>query len=156
VVRTLLSPEFFSGWGVRTVAASQVRYNPMGYHTGCVWPHDNALITQSLARYGQDSKAVRLLNGLFGASLYFDLHRMPELFCGFAQEPGEGPVPYPVACAPQAWSVSAGPVCRPRWASCGFTTWKWRGRSSTCNSSAMSTTWASRCCAAKATFASPW
>jgi glycogen debranching enzyme len=107
VARTLLSPEFFSGWGVRTVAASQARYNPMGYHTGCVWPHDNALIAQGLARYGLGNKAVRLLNGLFGASLYFDLHRMPELFCGFAQEPGEGPVPYPVACAPQAWSAAS-------------------------------------------------
>jgi glycogen debranching enzyme len=107
VVRTLLSPESFSGWGLRTLAAGEARYNPMGYHTGCVWPHDNALIAQGLARYGLGNKAVRLLNGLFGASLYFDLHRMPELFCGFAQEPGEGPVPYPVACAPQAWSAAS-------------------------------------------------
>jgi glycogen debranching enzyme len=107
VAQTLLGPESISGWGVRTLAACEARYNPMGYHTGAVWPHDNALIAQGLARYGLASKAVRLLTGLFGASLYFDLHRMPELFCGFAQEPGEGPVLYPVACAPQAWSAAS-------------------------------------------------
>jgi glycogen debranching enzyme len=107
VAQTLLGPESFSGWGLRTVASGEARYNPMGYHTGCVWPHDNALIAQGLARYGLGHKAVRLLNGLFGASLYFDLHRMPELFCGFAPQPGEGPVPYPVACAPQAWSAAS-------------------------------------------------
>src|SRR5262249_22242293 len=96
-----------SGWGVRTLAAGEARYNPMGYHTGCVWPHDNALVAQGLARYGLGGKAVRLLNGLFAASLSFDLHRMPELFCGFAQQPRAGPVPYPVACAPQAWAAAS-------------------------------------------------
>jgi glycogen debranching enzyme len=107
VARTLLAPESFSGWGVRTVAASESRYNPMGYHTGAVWPHDNALVAGGLARYGLGEGALRIWTGLFEAGLYFDLHRMPELFCGFAQEPGEGPVLYPVACAPQAWSAAS-------------------------------------------------
>jgi len=105
--RTLLGPESFSRWGVRTIASSEVRYNPMGYHTGSVWPHDNALIAQGLARYGLGENALQILVGLFEASLYFDLHRMPELFCGFPQQPGEGPVLYPVACAPQAWSAAS-------------------------------------------------
>jgi glycogen debranching enzyme len=107
VARTLSSPESFSGWGVRTVAASESRYNPMGYHTGSVWPHDNALIALGLARYGLAEEALQIWTGLFEAGMSLDLHRMPELFCGFAQEPGEGPVLYPVACAPQAWSAAS-------------------------------------------------
>jgi glycogen debranching enzyme len=107
VARTLLAPALFSGWGVRTIAASEGRYNPMGYHTGSVWPHDNALIAQGLARYGMVEQALQIWTGLFEASLYFDLHRMPELFCGFPKDPGEGPVLYPVACAPQAWAAGA-------------------------------------------------
>jgi glycogen debranching enzyme len=107
VARTLTKPESFSGWGVRTIATSEPRYNPMGYHTGSVWPHDNALIALGLSRYGLGEKALPLLTGLFEASLYFELHRMPELFCGFARQPGEGPVLYPVACAPQAWSAAS-------------------------------------------------
>jgi glycogen debranching enzyme len=105
--RTLLAPELFAGWGIRTVAASESRYNPMGYHTGSVWPHDNALIAQGLARYGLAEMALQIWTGLFEAGMYFDLHRMPELFCGFAQEPGEGPILYPVACSPQAWSAAS-------------------------------------------------
>jgi glycogen debranching enzyme len=107
VARTLLHPESFSGWGVRTVAASEVRYNPMAYHNGSVWPHDNALIAQGLARYGLGEKALQIMTGLFEAGQYFDLHRMPELFCGFPQDPGEGPILYPVACAPQAWAAAS-------------------------------------------------
>jgi glycogen debranching enzyme len=107
VARTLLAQDSFSGWGVRTVAASEKRYNPMGYHTGSVWPHDNALIAQGLARYGLAEMALQIWTGLFEAGMYFDLHRMPELFCGFPQDPGEGPVLYPVACAPQAWSAAS-------------------------------------------------
>ena len=107
VARTLLGPESFSGWGVRTLAASERRYNPMSYHNGSVWPHDNALIAQGLARYGLAEPALQIWTGLFEAALHFDSHRMPELFCGFAQDPGEGPVPYPVACAPQAWSAAS-------------------------------------------------
>jgi glycogen debranching enzyme len=107
LAETLLSPVSFSGWGVRTVASSEACYNPMAYHNGSVWPHDNALITQGLARHGLGDAALRIWTGLFGASVYFDLHRMPELFCGFPQEPGEGPVLYPVACAPQAWAAAS-------------------------------------------------
>jgi glycogen debranching enzyme len=107
VAQTLLGPESFSGWGVRTVAASEIRYNPMSYHNGSVWPHDNALIAQGLARYGHAEQALRIWTGLLEAALHFDLHRMPELFCGFPRDPGEGPVPYPVACAPQAWSAAS-------------------------------------------------
>jgi glycogen debranching enzyme len=107
LAQTLLAGESFSGWGIRTVGASEARYNPMSYHNGAVWPHDNALIAQGLARYGLGTKAVQILTGLFEASLYFELRRIPELFCGFSQQPGEGPVPYPVACAPQAWSAAS-------------------------------------------------
>jgi glycogen debranching enzyme len=107
LARTLTRPEFFSGWGIRTIATTEPRYNPMGYHTGSVWPHDNALIALGLSRYGLGEKALQLLMGLFEASLYFELHRMPELFCGFSRQPGEGPVLYPVACAPQAWSAAS-------------------------------------------------
>jgi glycogen debranching enzyme len=107
LVHTLLHPDSFTGWGVRTIASSEARYNPMSYHNGSIWPHDNALVALGLARYGFGDEAVRLLDGLFDAAMYFDLQRMPELFCGFAQEPGEGPVLYPVACAPQAWSCAS-------------------------------------------------
>jgi glycogen debranching enzyme len=107
VAETLLAPTSFSGWGVRTLAAGEARYNPMAYHNGSVWPHDNALIAYGLARYGRVEEVLRLWTGLFEAGLCFDLHRMPELFCGFRQDPGEGPVSYPVACAPQAWSAAS-------------------------------------------------
>jgi len=107
VARTLLAPEFFSGWGVRTLATSERRYNPMAYHNGSVWPHDNALIASGFARYGLTGPASGLLAALFEAGTYFDLHRMPELFCGFDRDPGEGPTPYPVAGAPQAWAAGA-------------------------------------------------
>ncbi len=103
----LLRPEMFSGWGVRTIAASESRYNPMGYHVGSVWPHDNALIAYGMARYGMASEVSRVFAGLFDAAMYFDLHRVPELFCGFPREEGQGPILYPVACAPQAWSAAA-------------------------------------------------
>ena len=79
----------------------------MAYHNGAVWPHDNALIAYGAARYGLKDLAVAVLAGLFAAGTYFDLNRMPELFCGFDREPGEGPVPYPVACAPQAWAAGS-------------------------------------------------
>ncbi len=107
VANTLMSPGSFSGWGIRTLAASEVRYNPMSYHNGSVWPHDNALIAAGLARYGFTEAAMRVLGGLFEASKYLDLHRLPELFCGFEHRSGEGPTLYPVACAPQAWSAAA-------------------------------------------------
>jgi glycogen debranching enzyme len=79
----------------------------MAYHNGAVWPHDNALIAYGAARYGLKDLAVAVLAGLFAAGTSFDLNRMPELFCGFDRESGEGPVPYPVVCAPQAWAAGA-------------------------------------------------
>jgi glycogen debranching enzyme len=103
----LLSSEMFSGWGVRTLASNEQRYNPMSYHNGSIWPHDNAIVAAGLARYGMKDQAARVLGALFDASLFVDLHRLPELFCGFARRPGEGPTLYPVACSPQAWAAAA-------------------------------------------------
>ena len=107
VADTLFTPASFSGWGVRTVAETEARYNPMGYHTGSVWPHDNALIALGLSRYGMNQRALRILSSLFDAGTHFDLNRMPELFCGFSRGDTEGPVQYPVACAPQAWAAGS-------------------------------------------------
>jgi glycogen debranching enzyme len=107
VAGTLLSTEFFSGWGIRTLAASEVRYNPMSYHNGSVWPHDNALISSGMARYDLKAEAAKVLAGFLDCSLFLDLHRLPELFCGFDRRPGKAPTLYPVACSPQAWSAGA-------------------------------------------------
>ncbi|MGY4477752.1 amylo-alpha-1,6-glucosidase [Bradyrhizobium sp. USDA 3364] len=100
----LMSQKFFSGWGIRTVAVGEVRYNPMSYHDGSVWPHDNALIALGFARYGFKHSVAHLFKGLFDAASYMELRRLPELFCGFRRERRRGPVLYPVACAPQAWA----------------------------------------------------
>ena len=104
VADTLLGPRCFSGWGVRTVARSAARYNPISYHNGSVWPHDNAVIALGLARYGLKTGVLRILKGLFQAAGYMDLRRLPELFCGFAWRQLTAPTLYPVACAPQAWA----------------------------------------------------
>jgi glycogen debranching enzyme len=107
VEASLLGKEFFSGWGVRTVATSEARFNPMSYHNGSVWPHDNALIAMGLARYEFKQSALKIMTGLYDASRHVDLHRLPELFCGFVRRPGGSPTLYPVACAPQAWSSAS-------------------------------------------------
>jgi glycogen debranching enzyme len=104
----LLTEDSFSGWGIRTIPTSEARYNPMSYHNGSVWPHDNALIAAGMAHYGDKQGAVRILTGLFDASLFLQLRRLPELFCGFPRRPGESPTRYPNACAPQAWASAAG------------------------------------------------
>ncbi|SKA39261.1 Glycogen debranching enzyme (alpha-1,6-glucosidase) [Enhydrobacter aerosaccus] len=104
VAAGLLGPRFFSGWGIRTVAQGQARYNPMSYHNGSVWPHDNALIALGLARYGFKQAVDQLFKGLFDAASYMDLRRLPELFCGFRRQANRGPTLYPVACSPQAWA----------------------------------------------------
>jgi glycogen debranching enzyme len=104
VAAGLLEPHFFSGWGIRTVAMGEARYNPMSYHNGSIWPHDNALIALGLARYGQKAAIATLCEGLFMAGTYMDLRRLPELFCGFRRQRGQGPTLYPVACSPQAWA----------------------------------------------------
>jgi glycogen debranching enzyme len=100
----LVNPRFFSGWGIRTVARGEARYNPMSYHNGSIWPHDNALIALGLARYGLKRPIAQITRGLFEAATYMDLRRLPELFCGFQRERRRGPTLYPVACAPQAWA----------------------------------------------------
>jgi glycogen debranching enzyme len=107
LARTLFSEDFYSGWGIRTVAQGQARYNPMSYHNGSVWPHDNALIAAGLARYGFKNQTLRILTGLFDASIVLDLHRLPELFCGFKRLTGQSLTLYPLACAPQAWASAA-------------------------------------------------
>ena len=104
VTRGLLSPRFFSGWGIRTVARGEARYNPMSYHNGSIWPHDNALIALGFSRYGLNRAAAHVTKGLFDCATYMDLRRLPELFCGFQRERRRGPTLYPVACAPQAWA----------------------------------------------------
>jgi glycogen debranching enzyme len=104
VAAGLLGPRFFSGWGVRTVARGEARYNPMSYHNGSIWPHDNALIALGMARYGLKLSVEHLFKGLFDAATYMDLRRLPELFCGFQRQRSRGPTLYPVACAPQAWA----------------------------------------------------
>lgn len=107
IVKWLMGKESFSGWGIRTLASRQARYNPMSYHNGSVWPHDNALAAEGLARYGFQAESGKILSGLFDASIFLELHRMPELFCGFDRREGEGPTLYPVACDPQAWSAAS-------------------------------------------------
>ncbi len=104
----LMTTQLFSGWGIRTIGSSELRYNPMSYHNGSIWPHDNALIGLGLSLYGFQDAVAAILNGLYEASLFVDLHRLPELFCGFHKRAdSSGPTLYPVACAPQAWAAGA-------------------------------------------------
>jgi glycogen debranching enzyme len=107
IAESLLSGAFFSGWGIRTIASSEVRYNPMSYHNGSVWPHDSALIAYGLSQTEGKDLPCKVLTGLFDASIFLESHRLPELFCGFSRSPGKGPTLYPVACAPQAWAAGA-------------------------------------------------
>ncbi len=96
LAETLFRPESFSGWGLRTVASSESRYNPLSYHNGSIWPHDNSLIASGLAKYGFKNLAGQILMGLLDLSSMVDLHRLPEPFCGLDRRPGEGPTLYPV------------------------------------------------------------
>jgi glycogen debranching enzyme len=105
----LMGADMFSGWGVRTVARSHPAYNPIGYHTGSVWPHDSALIASGMRRYGFDEEFTRIFEGLLEAASRFNDYRLPELFGGFSREEFDQPVPYPVACQPQAWSAGSIP-----------------------------------------------
>lgn len=107
VAGELLGQNFFCGWGIRTIASGEARFNPMSYHNGSVWPHDNALIALGLARYQHTDAVQDIFTGLFRAATFMDLRRMPELFCGFKRTPGRGPTSYPVACSPQAWAAAA-------------------------------------------------
>ncbi|HET9934161.1 MAG TPA: amylo-alpha-1,6-glucosidase [Polyangiaceae bacterium] len=107
VGRALFSDAMFSGWGVRTLAVTEQRYNPMSYHNGSIWPHDNAIIAAGLADYGMKQHAVRVTEAMFDAARFMNLTRLPELFCGFPRELEQGPTLYPVACSPQAWASGA-------------------------------------------------
>jgi glycogen debranching enzyme len=107
VAHTLMSRDLFTGWGIRTIGSEEARYNPLSYHNGSVWPHDNALIASGMAKYGLRELAGQILMGLLDASSAVDLHRLPELFCGLNRREGEGPTLYPVACSPQTWAAAA-------------------------------------------------
>ncbi|MCT0225526.1 glycogen debranching N-terminal domain-containing protein [Synechococcus sp. CS-1328] len=107
IARHLMAPTSFNGWGVRTLDERENRYNPMSYHNGSVWPHDNALIGMGLARYGHRSEALQILTGLFETASAVPMFRLPELFCGFPRREEEGPTFYPVACSPQAWASAS-------------------------------------------------
>jgi glycogen debranching enzyme len=107
VAAQLLGTDFYSGWGVRTVARGEARYNPMSYHNGSIWPHDNAMLAQGLAKYGAKRGVILIFESLIRAASYLDHRRIPELYCGFARRPGRGPTLYPAACSPQAWAAAA-------------------------------------------------
>ena len=106
VTKRMLSAEFRSGWGLRTLAKGQARFNPMSYHNGSVWPHDTSLAVAGMARYGERDAVALILGEIYTAASHFQM-RLPELFCGFEREPGEGPIAYPVACLPQAWAAGS-------------------------------------------------
>jgi glycogen debranching enzyme len=105
VASELLRPRFFSGWGIRTIANDEERYNPMSYHNGSIWPHDNSMIALGMARYGARDAVDSVFKGLMEAASYMELRRLPELFCGFQRAKRRGPTLYPVACSPQAWAA---------------------------------------------------
>jgi glycogen debranching enzyme len=107
IARTLLSETTFSGWGIRTLDSSEMRYNPMSYHNGSVWPHDNAIIAHGLSRFGFKDEAVRLSSSIFQLSQDVELNRLPELVCGFPKIESQSPILYPVACSPQAWAAGS-------------------------------------------------
>ncbi len=102
-----MRPDSFCGWGIRTVASGQARYNPMSYHNGSVWPHDNAIIAAGFRRYGRVDGVLGVLSALVEAAFHFEDRRLPELFCGFTRRGDVAPVPYPVACRPQAWAAGS-------------------------------------------------
>ncbi len=105
VVERLIAPDLFSGWGIRTMSTQMKPFNPISYHNGSVWPHDNGLILTGMHRYGHNDAALRVIEGLIDALKWFTLDRLPELFCGYDREQTPFPVDYPVACSPQAWAA---------------------------------------------------
>lgn len=107
VAEHLTGSRFFSGWGVRTIAAGEARFNPMSYHNGSVWPHDNGLIALGLSRYGHKQGVRAIFEGIFESAIYDEFRRLPELFCGFNRRRRRGPTSYPVACSPQAWAAAS-------------------------------------------------
>lgn len=107
MAQRLFEKDMFSGWGIRTLSEKEKRYNPMSYHNGSIWPHDNAIILSGLKRYGHLKLVDRLTTAFFDASLFFAHHQLPEVFCGFERTQQYGPTPYPVSCSPQAWASGA-------------------------------------------------
>ena len=105
----LMASDMFDGWGIRTLSSESRSYNPVGYHLGTVWPHDNALIAVGFRRYGFDDLAHRIFDGLVHAAMRFQGYRLPELFAGFSREEYSSPVHFPVACHPQAWAAGSVP-----------------------------------------------
>ena len=105
----LMSPDMFSGWGVRTLSRNERRYNPLGYHLGTVWPHDNSIIAAGFRNYGLNDEACRICDGIVSAASHFSRHRLPEVFAGFSRNQFPTPVRYPVACHPQAWAAGSVP-----------------------------------------------
>ena len=110
VVKRMMEPDMFSGWGIRTLSADSPCFNPQGYHVGTVWPHDNSIIAMGFKRYGFEPELNRLTTALFDAAKAFPYYRLPELFGGMARSGHDSPVPYPVACQPQAWAAGAFPL----------------------------------------------
>jgi glycogen debranching enzyme len=102
-----LGERFYSGWGIRTIAEREARYNPMSYHNGSIWPHDNAVVAAGLSCCGFTDLAARVMTGLFQAATFFEWSRLPELFCGFRRQVSRRPTWYPTACSPQAWSAGS-------------------------------------------------
>jgi glycogen debranching enzyme len=107
LAKRLLQPDMFIGWGIRTMSKSAAGYNPMSYHNGSVWPHDNALIAAGLKRYGFHKQTNRIATAMFDAAIFEEYMRLPELFCGFTRRTPNRPVGYPVACSPQAWAAGS-------------------------------------------------
>jgi glycogen debranching enzyme len=104
VIEMMVSPKMFSGYGIRTMGEGEAGYNPMSYHDGSVWPHDNSMVLLGMSKLGRQQEANIVINGLIKSSAHFEYDRLPELFCGYSDELGK-PVKYPVACSPQAWAA---------------------------------------------------
>jgi glycogen debranching enzyme len=109
----LMRNDVFTGWGLWTLSASSSRFNPIGYHVGAVWPHDNAICAMGFKRYGFEDEVNEVATALFDAAMAFDYYRLPELFGGAPRSAHHAPVPYPVACRPQAWAAGALPMILP-------------------------------------------
>ncbi len=109
VVKQLIAPDMFTGWGIRTLSTKERRFNPIGYHLGTVWPHDNSIIVAGLRRYGFDTEAAQVFNGIVAAASHFERKRLPEVFAGYSDQQYAIPVRYPVACHPQAWAAGSVP-----------------------------------------------
>jgi glycogen debranching enzyme len=107
VVKQLLQPDMWSGWGIRTLSANNPAYNPFSYHRGSIWPHDNSIIAMGFKRYGFDTETAQVAYGIFEAAKYFASYRIPELYAGIARQPGAFPVPYIAANIPQAWAAAS-------------------------------------------------